>query len=233
VVFGWRGRGCVGGRWCGDGARLFTWEEDLRRGLLEALPVVVLPGSEDVWHWSLEDGGMFSVRSVYRFLGSVFSLEPVFSGQELRVFNNIWKIPAPSKVIAFSWKLLRNRIPVKINLAHRGVQVNGGSLDCIHCQGREESVLHLFLFCEFASQIWNAVFRWLGLVIVIPPNISLLFDCMTGAAPNKKVRKGFALIWHARVWMIWRSRNDIIFSNGVKDPGRVIDDIKLLSWRGA
>ncbi|PNX60666.1 hypothetical protein L195_g052047 [Trifolium pratense] len=83
-----------------------------------------------------------------------------------------------------------------------------------------------FLFCEFAAQIWNAIFRWLGLVIVIPTNFFLLFDCLTGAACNKKVRKGYVLIWHTTIWRLWKSRNEIIFSNGIKDPDKIIDKIK-------
>ncbi|GAU48925.1 hypothetical protein TSUD_301800 [Trifolium subterraneum] len=155
----------------------------------------------------------------------------MFNDDELRVLNNIWRSPTPSKVVAFSWKLLWNRVPTKTNLALRGVQPNGGSLDCLHCLGKEESGAHLFLFCDFAGQVWNALFRWLGLVIVMPPNIFLLFDCFTGAAVNKKFWKGYALIWHAAIWMIWKSRNDIIFSNGVIDLEKVIDAIKLCSWR--
>jgi hypothetical protein len=171
------------------------------------------------------------VKSTYEFLGTIFSPEPNFGEQELRVLNNIWKSPAPSKVIAFSWKLLRGRIPTRLNLAHRGVNVNGGSVDCVHCYGVGESELHLFLFCDFAMVVWKAIFRWLGIVIVIPPNLFLLFDCFLAAAGSKKVRKGYALIWHATVWSLWNSRNNVIFNNGDIESEKVVDDIKLLSWR--
>jgi hypothetical protein len=59
----------------------------------------------------------------------------------------------------------------------------------------------------------------------------LLFDCFLGAAGNKKTRCGYYLIWHATVWAIWCSRNKVIFSNGVIDPGEVVDKIKVLAWR--
>ncbi|GAU23756.1 hypothetical protein TSUD_128610 [Trifolium subterraneum] len=72
---------------------------------------------------------------------------------------------------------------------------------------------------------------WLGVVIVMPPNLFSLFDCFVGAAGCNKMAKGFSLIWHTTVWAIWRSRNDILFANGVLDPSSVIDEIKLLSWR--
>jgi hypothetical protein len=104
-----------------------------------------------------------------------------------------------------------------------------GSLVCVHCHEREEDVVHLFLFCDFATRVRMAIFWWLGLVIVIPPNLPLLFDCFIGAADFKQVRTGFSLIWHAT--LIWKSRNKVIFSNGVIDWEEVVEAIKLLAWR--
>jgi hypothetical protein len=45
------------------------------------------------------------------------------------------------------------------------------------------------------------------------------------------VAKGFALIWLTTVWSIWRSRNEVVFSNGVRDVVKVVDDVKHLSWQ--
>jgi hypothetical protein len=75
--------------------------------------------------------------------------------------------------------------------------------------------------------VWKAVFRWLDLVLVIPPSLSVLFDCFVAAAGTKKAHVGFSLIWHATVWKIWHSRNNVIFSNGAVDPGEVVEAIKL------
>jgi len=41
--------------------------------------------------------------------------------EEKRVFRQIWKSPAPSKVVAFAWKLLLDRIPTRMNLARMNV----------------------------------------------------------------------------------------------------------------
>jgi hypothetical protein len=208
-----------------------VWEETLLNDLWVSFPFQELTEEEDVWKWVLVDDGKFTVNSTYVFLGSIFSPVSDLGNQELRVLNNIWKSPAPSKVIAFSWKLLHNRIPTRSNLLYRGIDVNGGNVMCTHCHGMEEAELHLFLFCEFAMRVWKSIFRWLGIVLVIPPNLSLLFDCFTAAAGSKKERKGYSLIWHATVWTIWNSRNNVIFSNGVIDAEEVSDAIKLLSWR--
>jgi hypothetical protein len=210
---------------------MFVWEEELLVGLREVLPSLVLSEVEDDWSWLPGEGGLFSVHSVYCILGNVFTPEVVFSEFELSVFRKMWKSPAPSKVLAFSWKLLRNRIPTKLNLLIRGVLNVVGGTSCVHCHGGEEDARHLFISCDFASKVWNAVFRWLGVTFVLPPDLFILLACFIAAAPTKKMVKGFALIWHATVWAIWRSRNEISFANGAVDLIKVVDEIKLQSWR--
>jgi hypothetical protein len=79
--------------------------------------------------------------------------------------------------------------------------------------------------------VWYEIFKWLGVVIVVPPNLFYIFDCLGATVKNKKVRKGFRLIWHAAIWSIWLARNNHIFNNVVKEPMEVVEDIKVLSWR--
>jgi O-methyltransferase involved in polyketide biosynthesis len=66
------------------------------------MQIVVLSEEEDKWRWRLDENGIFTVKSVYMLLGTVFPSELVFNEQQLRVLNNIWKSPVPSKVIAFA-----------------------------------------------------------------------------------------------------------------------------------
>jgi hypothetical protein len=61
---------------------------------------------------------------------------------------------------------------------------------------------HLFLQRKVAMLVWYDIFKWLGVVIVMPPNNFYLFDCLRGAACSKQSRKGFMLIWHAVLWCI-------------------------------
>lgn len=52
----------------------------------------------------VESGGRgnFSIKSCYKKLESLFVREENWSGDVNRVFECIWKNPAPSKVVAFS-----------------------------------------------------------------------------------------------------------------------------------
>jgi hypothetical protein len=56
----------------------------------------------------------------------------------------------------------------------------------------------------------NLIFKWLGVVNVMPPNLFILFDCLSEAASSKKVKNGFRLVWHSGIWVIWLARNNVI-----------------------
>lgn len=50
-----------------------------------------------------EEGGRFSVCSAYKVLvGAALLLEGVHESEN-GIFANLWKSPAPSKAVAFSW----------------------------------------------------------------------------------------------------------------------------------
>jgi hypothetical protein len=50
------------------------------------------------------------------------------------------------------------------------------------------------------------------------------------ALTQKRLYKGYWMVWHAVLWTIWKARNDRIFNNLVKDYGEIVDEIKVLSW---
>ncbi|GAU25512.1 hypothetical protein TSUD_279970 [Trifolium subterraneum] len=103
--------------------------------------------------------------------------------------------------------------------------------ECVGCVGNVEASLHLFLHCSSAMNVWYEVFRWLGVVLVVPPSLFLLFEMMRGSARCEKIRKGFVIIWHATLWSLWKARNNAIFGNGSINPQGIFEDIKVLSWK--
>jgi hypothetical protein len=128
---------------------------------------------------------------------------------ELSIFSSIWDSPAPSKVVAFSWKLLHDRLPMKDNLITRGLfhQSQAGG-NCVWCDHSPETVNHLFLFCNLSHSVWYEIFNWLGVVVVVmPPNVMTFFAYFNSLVKNKRTRKGFSLVWHTAVWLLWCARN--------------------------
>ena len=145
-------------------------------------------------------------------------------------FGKIWKSPSPYKVVAFSWMLLLDRIQTCSNLAFRHILDPVESCLCVLCGQGEESTTHLFLHCEVAFLIWRKVLNWLYINFIIPHNSFVHFECWSGEAPSNQLNRGFWLIRHATIQMIWKERIDRIFKNQFKNYDEVVDDIKALSW---
>ncbi|GAU45902.1 hypothetical protein TSUD_401120 [Trifolium subterraneum] len=132
---------------------------------------------------------------------------------------------APSKVSALAWQLLLNRILTRDNLCYRGI-IGTAEASCPLCGGVVETSRHLFLHCNFAAGIWYALSRWLGVVAVLPPNVSSSYAVLVGWGSNSKRKKGFSIVWLAFVWAIWKARNDRVFNNKVINGSEVVDFIQ-------
>jgi hypothetical protein len=73
--------------------------------LLERLTPVTLSLVDDFWSWSPDSDGIFSVNSAYNYLAKELCTLEDLNTEVPLVFDLVWKSPAPSKVIAFSWQL--------------------------------------------------------------------------------------------------------------------------------
>jgi hypothetical protein len=103
----------TGSQWMFSWRRpFFVWEEAMYADLLEDLAGFVGSQDRDKWRWRLEEDRVFMVKSLYSKLVGRWLGEGFFAESQLRMFTHIWKGPAPAKVMAFSWKLLRDRIPL-------------------------------------------------------------------------------------------------------------------------
>lgn len=207
------------------------WEEELLISLMEDLEGVRWSYEEDEWRWSLEASGFYSVKSAYLKLEGLVLREELWGVEEKRVFANMWKSKAPSKVVAFGWRMILNRIPTKDNLALRNVLPPEASTLCVMCNVKEESALHLFLHCDVAVLVWRTLMMWLNCSFLTPPNFFVHWECWSVGGNSKKVTKGFWLIWHTTIWVLWNRRNDKIFKGRNFDVEELVEEIKVLSWR--
>jgi hypothetical protein len=117
---------------------LFRWEEDLVLNLKLLLEPVSFTMEEDSWRWAAGEEGEFSVKSSYLSLVEELSAIEEGVGGLVNVLGQIWESPAPSKVIAFSWQLLLDRIPTRENLDFQGCLPQGMPWECLGCvEGRK------------------------------------------------------------------------------------------------
>nr|ABN08460.1 hypothetical protein MtrDRAFT_AC157472g2v2 [Medicago truncatula] len=70
---------------------------------------------------------------------------------------------------------------------------------------------------------------WLGWEFVMPLGLAQQFQAFTGLGGGRKVRLCLLLVWHAVIWTIWASRNDLIFAGGLLREEPVVDRVKILA----
>ena len=63
-----------------------------------------------------------------------------------------WAPILPLKISFFTWCLLRNFLPLDVNIQHRGVALGSR---CFCCYGVKESIDHLFVIGVVATQVWR------------------------------------------------------------------------------
>lgn len=197
--------------------------------LLGRLNGAVLTEGVDRWYWKPEKEGVFSVKTFYLLIQNLIPFEGGLTFEEEVIFREIWKSKASAKVVAFSWTLLLDRIPTKVNLAYRGLLGADESKRCVFCGSQDELVVHLFLHCDIISKVWREVMNWLNFNFISPPNLFIHAICWSRHVRNKKLRRGAWLIWHAVVWVVWKTRNNWIFNNKTFDVMEMVDEMKLLS----
>jgi len=210
---------------------LFVRELDLLADLLGIATRLSRVVRDDGWSWTSNPDGRYSVKSAYSHLFKALPAAGIPKGVVLQAASAVWKSWAPSKVIVFSWQLLLDRIPSRSNLIRRGVHLPIDGRGCVFCDGSSESSVHLFLSCPSFFPVWYQVSRWLGWEFVMPLGLALQFQAFTRLGGGRRVRLGLLLVWHAVIWTIWASRNDLIFAGGALREEPVVDRVKLLAWK--
>jgi hypothetical protein len=118
-------------------------------------------------------------------------------------WKSVWRVKVPPKVAFFIWLAAHGKNLTIDNLHRRKIWV----LDwCLMCKRAGESVDHLLLHCEYASELWSFIFCIVGMHWVMPCKVSELPACWRRTASSSK-----NVIWNAipscLMWLIWRERN--------------------------
>ena len=64
----------------------------------------------------------------------------------------IWKLKVPNKVQMFIWRFAHNSLPVRRNVARRGIKHD---TVCPVCKRLDEDCGDLFFKCKYARQCWR------------------------------------------------------------------------------
>ncbi|GAU21296.1 hypothetical protein TSUD_287060 [Trifolium subterraneum] len=127
--------------------QLWAWEEEML-GEYQALLLdfTLQAQSLDMWTWRLDPVSGYSVRGADQLLTS-HPIEPLDVASDL-----IWHKQVPLKVSIFAWRLLRDRLPTKSNLAIRGIIIPEAQ-SCVTGCGEMETTQHLFISCSIFGSL--------------------------------------------------------------------------------
>ncbi|GKU86399.1 hypothetical protein SLEP1_g931 [Rubroshorea leprosula] len=205
---------------------LFDWEKEEAMELHNMIQSVqTTQGCMDSWEWTHSKDGQYSTKSAYAML-----TKDEKEASETTTFTRIWSSILPSKVSAFNWQLLLDRIPTKMNLLSRGIIKDIQDCKCGICGEEEEDTKHLFLKCNMVRWLWMACAKWWNI------NVTLEEDCwntyqVAGREPKEKaIRDGWDCIWNSLVWTVWLARNQKVFQGKEINREKLLELIQLKSF---
>ena len=140
----------------------------------------------------------------------------------------LWKIKTPSKFLMFAWRLLWDRLPTKVNLRARQVQIL--DLTCPFCRRGEETASHIFIHCIKTQPIWWETMNWINMQGPLPWSITDHFMQFSSLQVAGIRPRRWQWWWMAVTWSIWQLRNSIVFSNATFDGNKLVEDASFLLW---
>nr|GEV54431.1 hypothetical protein [Tanacetum cinerariifolium] len=128
----------------------------------------------------------------------------------------------------FSVKTARHRLPHRLNLSSRGLDIP--TISCSSCNGNVESADHVFFECDLVKEIWCLVRKWCDISIPTFDSSdtwnSWFFTCQATKVKNRRLY----IIFAALFWWIWRYRNSVTFSSDSIKKGDLFDNIRASSF---
>ncbi|KAL0456254.1 UNVERIFIED_CONTAM: LINE-1 retrotransposable element O protein [Sesamum latifolium] len=168
-----------------------------------------------IWHYS--NNGIFSVQSAYHLaLSDMFPVGTNFERLDLKkLWKNIWQYKVPNKVKIFSWRAIRNILPIGGNIKKT---LRLTEIGCPFCDSEEETGIHILQQCSFARQVWAlSSFRW---AILGAPFVSVEDWFLTLSIKMTSTEFELFLMF---CWTLWWSRNLKSLNKDFLLPQQVVD----------
>lgn len=134
-----------------------------------------------------------------------------------------WNSLLPVKINIFIWRALRGRLPVRVALEDRGVDLD--SVLCPICNEFQESLD--LVGCKFAKEIWESVRKWWGIDINMENTINNVLNHPGGTSFSGSLKR----IWQATNWATTYSilghRNNLVFKKKSLSAEALFADIRV------
>lgn len=205
----------VDGRWVWEfkwRRKWFEWEKELAKEFNTLVNTAKVEGVGcDTWLRLMETTHNFSVKSTY---SSLHNLR--IGSHENGVFKLMWHIKIRHKVSFMVWRLLHDRLPAKVYLHRRHIQLQEGAISCVLCNENDEDVYHAIFSCQNAHSIWGSWYRMLDISTVSLGSVIEHFSHNSQGRYSPKARE---TRWCSKVLFFIRrssgTRSDLICGHGL------------------
>ncbi|XP_021975484.1 uncharacterized protein LOC110870608 [Helianthus annuus] len=139
-----------------------------------------------------------------------------------------WESCIPLKVKMFIWHAKMERIPTKLALIRRRINIQ--DVSCSLCETVDEDVTYLFTGCGFSFGVWSAVRNWCKIAPIFAfdfKDLLAIHNQVQGDKWAKKVVKGIVMI---TCWALWKVRNSKVFERVNPKVIEVVAMVKSLSF---
>lgn len=139
-----------------------------------------------------------------------------------------WNKILPSKVNVFIWRLFLDRLPFKINLSKRGLDIPG--ILCPICFIGVDSITHLLFQCSVGVDLCGMVCRWWDISPPVCYSLIDWADWFDNLKVSNMVRTTFQAIWFSKWWILWRFRNSVLFDQHPMKKRELFDMLRSMSF---
>ncbi|GJZ19234.1 RNA-directed DNA polymerase, eukaryota [Tanacetum coccineum] len=190
--------------------------------LISLVQTHIVSDQMDIWLWSADGSGVFSV-SMARVLINKGTL--VIGEEETR-----WSKVVPIKINVFIWRMILDKLPTRLNLMLRGLDVQSNL--CGICGTHIESIDHVMLHCQVASDLWRLIGRWWNLVIPVFISFKEFLSWLDNLNISSVSKKVFNVVVITAAWSIWRFRDEPIFGDTKPKKSILFDYIVSMAFYG-
>ncbi|GJY58003.1 RNA-directed DNA polymerase, eukaryota, reverse transcriptase zinc-binding domain protein [Tanacetum coccineum] len=195
-------------------------EQELYNLLCSKVDTFVLPNMADRWSWSLEGSGLFSVKSSRNLIDDKYLPKADVPTR--------WVNVLPIKVNVFAWKVFLDSLPTRLNISLRGIGIP--SIFCPVCNLAVESTTHIFFSCSVTRKVWRKVLIWWDLDDAIFHSYNDWILWLVNIRLPKQLKEFLEGICYVMWWLIWRFRNQLLFSNSPPKLESLFDDVVQMSY---
>ncbi|GKC73360.1 RNA-directed DNA polymerase, eukaryota, reverse transcriptase zinc-binding domain protein [Tanacetum coccineum] len=211
----------VGGVWSFQWWREVTGRSsDLLARLMDDLNQITRLEGKNTFCWNIGSTGLFTVGATRIHIDDLMLIT-------MDIQTRWYKI-LPGKVNIFFWRLRLDRLPHRLNLSRRGLDIT--SIMCQVCSNRVESNEHLLFYCEVASNIWRLVRIWCDMSIPILNSHSDWLDWIENLRISNALKERMIVIIVTTCWCLWNYRNSVTFFSQNLRKYDIYDSIRLFSF---